>query len=85
MSQDARTLVLRALASVAPEIDFATLDPHTSIRDQYDFDSVDFFNFIVAIHAETGVDIPEADYSKVESVDQCVDYLSRATGANQRS
>jgi acyl carrier protein len=75
-----RALVLRSLTTVAPELNLAAIDPHAGIRDQYDLDSVDFLNFIVALHAETGVDIPEGDYPQLATLDDCVEYLARAVG-----
>jgi acyl carrier protein len=71
-----RQSVLDALASVAPEIDLHAIDAHTDLRDQYDLDSVDFLNFVVAIHAATGIDIPEVDYPKLATLDECVAYLA---------
>jgi acyl carrier protein len=76
MTQDEiRAVILRALSSVAPELDLTSIDPHANLRDQFDLDSVDFQNFIVAIHANTGIDIPERDYSKLATLDQSVRYL----------
>jgi acyl carrier protein len=71
-----RTEVLRALHSVAPEADLAALDPRANLRDELDLDSVDFMNFVVALHTALGTDIPEADYPKLASVDACVVYLA---------
>ncbi len=76
-----RAGVLGALASVAPEADLGKLDPSTDVRDQLDIDSVDFLNVLVAIHNAVGVDIPEADYPKLSSVDACVAYLASKMGA----
>ena len=77
MTNDAiRAEVLRALSSVAPEADLTTLNPRANLRDELDLDSVDFMNFVVAIHTVLKIDIPEADYSKLASVDACVAYLA---------
>jgi acyl carrier protein len=76
MTNEAVTgVVLRALARVAPEADLSSLSPRANLRDQLDLDSVDFMNFVTAIHAEVGFDIPEADYPKLTSLDACVAYL----------
>lgn len=75
--EEIRTLVLRALSSVAPELNLAGIDPDVNVRDQYDLDSVDFLNIVLAIHAETGIDIPEVDYPKVATLNGCVEYLAR--------
>lgn len=75
-----RQLVLDALGSVAPELDLASIDPTVDLRDQCDLDSVDFFNVIVAVHAATGIDIPEVDYPKLATLDDCVAYLAARSG-----
>ena len=72
-----RTAVLAALRRIAPEIDPAIIRPADSLREQADIDSVDFLNFIVALHATIGVDVPEGDYPHMQSIDGCVDYLAR--------
>lgn len=74
--QELREQVLRALASVAPELDEATLRPDKSFRDQLDIDSMDFLNYVIALHEALGVDIPEADQPQLQSVDGAVKYLA---------
>ena len=72
---ETRAAVLRALAKVAPEVDPAAITPDRRLRDQVDLDSVDYLNFLVELHDAVGIDIPDADYAKVQTLDQCVDYL----------
>lgn len=72
-----RSIVLGALASVAPEIDPAAVRPGESLRDQLDLDSFDFLRVITSLHDRLGVDIPEADYGKLTTLDQTVAYLSK--------
>ena len=45
-------------------------------------DSVDFYNVVLAIHAATGIEIPEVDYAKLATIDVCLDYLV-AKGSTQ--
>ena len=72
-----RHKVLAALTRVAPELDPNELDPRQNFRDQMDFDSIDFLNFATSLHNTFGVDIPEADYPKLFSLDGCVAYFER--------
>lgn len=75
-----RTTVLAALATVAPEADGSTLRDDTPLRAQVDIDSVDYLNFLIAVHEATGVDIPETDYAQVVTLAGLVEYLAaRAT------
>lgn len=76
-----RAIVLRTLGEITPEADLSTLEPDVSFRDQLDVDSMDLLNFVIALHAVLHVDIPEADYPKLATLDGCVDYL---TGAGVR-
>ena len=76
-----REAVLRALADVAPEADPATLRPDVDLRDQLDIDSMDFLNFVIGIHEQVEVEIPEGDYPRLQTLDQVVDYVVEKTAA----
>lgn len=70
--------VLRLLGDIAPEADLPSLDPDARIRDQIDIDSMDALNFLISIDAALHVDIAEADYPKLTTLDNIVAYLSAA-------
>ena len=69
-----KAMVLRELAKIAPELD-SQIDPEIDLREQIDLDSIDMLNLMIAIHETTGVDIPEADYPQMSSLNGCVSYL----------
>ena len=71
-----RETVLRALGRVAPEADLSQIKPDLRIRDQLDIDSMDLLNFVIGLHKELKVDIPEADYPKLSTLDGCIEYLA---------
>lgn len=73
-----REVVLRLLGEIAPEADLAAMKSDVSFRDQLDLDSMDFLNFVVALHKELRVDIPEADYPKYATLDGCIEQLTAA-------
>lgn len=70
-----KAIVLETLTGIAPEVDPATVDPVISFREQLDFDSMDFLNFVIALHDRLGVEIPEADYAGLATVNGAVTYL----------
>ena len=76
--QQWREVVIRALTEVAPDIDPGAIDPDADLAEQLDIDSMDFLNVIVAIHEQTGIDIPERDYPKLSTLDDAVAYLANA-------
>lgn len=77
---EVRAVVANALTSVAPEIDLALLNPDDDFRQVSELDSMDFLNFVVALHARLAVDVPEADYPKLASLNKAVDYLAKRLG-----
>lgn len=78
MSGALEARILELLAQVAPDVDPGSVQPEVDFRDQFDFDSMDVFNFAAAIHGALGVDVPERDYRELSSLSKCVAYLSRA-------
>lgn len=74
-TQEIQNDVLRILGTIAPEADLSNIRPSVPFRDQLDLDSMDFLNFVIALHKEFNVDIPEADYTKVATLDGCTGYL----------
>jgi acyl carrier protein len=76
-----REAVVKSLTSVAPEIDSSSLDPNTEFRQEFDLDSMDFLNFVIGLHKSLHVDVPEADYSKLATLNGTVEYLANRLGA----
>ena len=74
---DLRAAVLDALHRIAPEMEPAALQPDAAIRQQLDIDSMDALNFFIRLHEKLGVEIPEADYPKLNTLNECVDYLAK--------
>lgn len=74
--EERREAVVQALKGVAPEIDAASIQPGVAFRDQLDLDSMDFLNFVLALHHRLGIDIPEVDYPKLMTLDDAVAYLA---------
>jgi acyl carrier protein len=77
-----RQVVRQALGNVAPEADFESIDPGKDLRDQIDIESVDFLNFVIGLHKELNVDIPDADVAKLVTLHGCVAYLTDKTGGS---
>lgn len=82
---EVRTVIRDELGRIAPEIDFEALDPSTDLREQADLDSMDFLNFLTAIHQRLCVDIPDAEASRLATLDGAVAYLLKAPKSDARS
>ncbi len=73
---DITAAIREELARLAPEIDFAALDPTSDLREQADLDSMDFLNLLTALHQRLGVEIPDADARRLATIDDAIAYLS---------
>ncbi len=74
--QEIRRVVVEALSAIAPEGDYDTLRGDRPLRDQLDIDSFDFLNVVIRLHDKLGVDVPEADYPKLATLDGVTAYLA---------
>jgi len=70
--------VVSALLGIAPEADIGGVDPAASLREQLDLDSFDFLKLLITLQETLGVDIPEADYGRVDSLNALEAYLLAA-------
>lgn len=65
------------LKKIAPEANPADVAPGENLREALDIDSFDFLHFLIGLHDTLGVEIPEADYGKLTTMDALVTYLSQ--------
>ena len=75
---DARAVILAAIGQVAPEVDPKELGPDEEIWFGLDLDSMDQLQIMEHISTQTGVEVPEADYPKLQTIEDLVGYLAAA-------
>ena len=80
---DIRKVIKEELNNIAPEVDLANVDPAADLREAIDIDSMDFLNFITAIHHRLDVEIPELDYPKLVTLDGAVAYIAAKLGSSK--
>ena len=76
--QQIQDALLLALADVAPEIDPASIAPAKPLRRQVDLDSADWLNFLIAVHQSIGVEIPDAEAARLDTLDKLVDWCAQS-------
>lgn len=63
------------LQQIAPDTEPATLKLEENIRETLNIDSFDFLQFVIALHEKTGVEIPEEDYGKINTIQNAIEYI----------
>ncbi|MDR1907055.1 MAG: acyl carrier protein [Puniceicoccales bacterium] len=73
--EEIRELVRKIIAEIAPDEDVSDLKADVPLREQLDLDSMDFLDIVMELRKQHSIDVPEADYPRLESLDTCADYL----------
>ena len=75
-ANDLRNSVFVELKRIAPELEEGDIDPAKPLRDQVDLDSMDWLNFLIAVHQRFGVEIAESDYAALDTLDAICTYVN---------
>lgn len=73
--QELRAIVVATLKTIAPEVEETELVADRPLRNQVDLDSMDWLNFLIGLHEKLKVEIPEADYAKLVTLNDVMGYL----------
>lgn len=79
-NDDIKVAFLEELIKVAPDIDPADVGGNDQLQDDLELDSMDILNLVTALHQRLGVNIPEADYHGIETLNKAVAYLAKRLG-----
>ncbi len=73
--EEIRTAVLEILEDIAPDEDLTDLDDEQAFRDQLELDSMDFLDIVMELRKRYRIQVPEEDYSQLNSMGSTVRYL----------
>ncbi len=73
---DIRKVILQILGRIAPDEDLSHLEDSKPFREQMELDSMDFLDIVMELRKLYRVQIPEADYPNLISMDSTVTYLT---------
>lgn len=77
MTEDqVKQIVIDIINEIAPDEDTTSLKTDVNLRDQMDLDSMDFLDIVMELRKQHGVEVPEADYPELASLDSCGEYLT---------
>lgn len=79
--EEIRSITLEVLGQIAPNADLDSLNPAMTFRDQFEFDSVDYLNFVLTLEKRLELKIPEIECPRLASLDGCIAYLADRLGS----
>lgn len=71
-----KSVIIKNILEIAPDIEEDEIKPNENLQSSLEIDSFDFLKILTAMNEEVGVEVPEADYSKVDTLSHMVDYFS---------
>ena len=71
-----RRVILGILERIAPDEDLSDLHDEQPFREQMELDSMDFLDIVMELRKQYRVNIPEADYPQLGTMQSTVDYLT---------
>lgn len=72
---EVKQAVIDIINDILPEGDCSEVDAEKRLRDQLDLDSMDFLDIVMELRKAYKVEVPEADYPQLASLNSCVEYL----------
>jgi acyl carrier protein len=70
-----REEVLDILSDIAPDEDLSNLADDKPFREQLELDSMDFLDIVMELRKQYRVQIPEADYENLVTMNRTIAYL----------
>lgn len=67
--------IIEIIQDILPDEDFSGLKPEMKLRDQIGLDSMDFLDIVMELRKRYSVEVPEADYPKLATLNSCIEYL----------
>lgn len=70
-----KKILFQLLKNIAPDTEPAKLKPTDNIRQTLMIDSFDYLQFIVGMDESLGIQTPEEDYGKIQTLQEMVKYV----------
>ena len=74
--EEIQQVILDIIKEIAPDEDISEVKPDVALREQLDLDSMDFLDIVMELRKKYHIEVPEADYKRLESLDSCAEYLA---------
>lgn len=73
--EEMKRVLFKLLKNIAPDTEPEKLKPDDKIRQTLGIDSFDYLQFIISVDEHFGVQTPEEDYGKIETLNALIPYI----------
>ena len=75
--EEIKRAIIKEILAIAPDIEEEEIGPDANLQRSLEIDSFDFLKVLTALNEKLGVEAPEADYGKVDTLEKMADYFAQ--------
>jgi len=73
--------IIKEILRVAPDVEETEIEPGANLQRSLEIDSFDFLKVLTALNETLGVEVPEADYGRVDTLEHMAGYFAERLAA----
>lgn len=73
--EEIKDIIIEEILNIAPDVEEDEITMNDNIQTSLEIDSYDFLNILVALNERVGVEVPESDYAKVDTLSNMIEYF----------
>jgi len=73
--EEIKNIVIQQILEIAPDIEEGDIEPVENLQSSLEIDSFDFLKILTGMNEQIGVEVPEVDYYKVDTLEHMVNYF----------
>ena len=74
--EEIKKVIIEQILLIAPDIEEDEIVPDENLQRSLEIDSFDFLNVLTALNQQLGIEVPESDYGKVDTLEHMADYFA---------
>ena len=75
--EEIKQTIIEQILEIVPDIEEDEIMPDENLQRSLEIDSFDFLRVLTALYEKLGVEVPEADYGKVDTFEHMTDYFAQ--------
>jgi len=72
-----KTSIIEQILIIAPDLEYDDIPSDENLQNALEIDSYDFLRLLTALYEQLGVQVPEADYGKVDTLNHMAEYFAK--------
>jgi acyl carrier protein len=72
-----KNTIIEQILIIAPDVEDEFIPSDKNLQISLEIDSFDFLRLLTAMNEQLGVEVPEADYGKVDTLNRMADYFAK--------